>query len=46
MYYNEIMNRSLLKLYKDWCGVHINDHAILGIMNDPLKRKPDFVPRF
>jgi hypothetical protein len=34
-YYNEIMHKSLVKLYKDWSVVGLNDHAILGIVNDP-----------
>ena len=44
MYYNEIIHKSLQKLYKDWSVVWINDHAILGIVNDPVMRKALYVP--
>ena len=42
MYNREIVNKSLVSLYKNWSLIDINDHAILGLVNDPNGRKPIF----
>ena len=42
-YDQSILHRSLYKLYKEWGVMHINDHALLPLVDDPIRRKPKYI---